>query len=188
MKYPNPTLYNKHISIKVDKTLGYVYFIDNEHPLSNKSGKVYYHRHVISFKLGKWIDKSYHVHHIDENKQNNDPSNLELISPKMHGRKHIINGNNSKKINKCVLCSKKFITIDDEFCSQSCASSYRQKGGIHNKIEKEVLSNLVWQIPVTEIAKIYNCSDVMIGKLCKKWNITKPKRGYWTKIHNIKKT
>jgi len=181
MKYPNPNSYTKHIKTKIDKTLKYIYFIDKEHPLANKSGKVYYHRHVISIKIGKWIDSSYDVHHIDENRQNNDPSNLEMISRSKHQRKHKINGNSSKKVICCKNCSKKFITIDDEFCSQSCASSFRQKGGIHNKIEKEELAKLVWVLPATKIAEKLNCSDVMINKLCKRWSISKPGRGYWTK-------
>jgi hypothetical protein len=181
MKYPNPASYDKHIKTKVDKTLGYVYFIDLEHPLSYDTGKVYYHRHIASIKLNKWIDSSYHVHHIDENRQNNDPSNLEITSPKMHGRKHVITGFKAKKVKSCLHCSKKFITISDNFCSHSCASCHRNKGGIHNKVTKEELEKLVWEIPTVKIAQIYGCSDVMITKLCKKWNIIKPGKGYWTK-------
>jgi hypothetical protein len=186
MKYPNPLSYDKHIKTKVDKVLNYVYFIDIEHPLANKSGKVYYHRHVMSLKLGKWIDSSYHVHHIDENRQNNDVSNLELVSPSKHGRKHKLHGAFAKKVVKCKNCSTRFITIDDEFCSHSCASSFRNKGGIHNKITKEELSILVWKLPTTKIAQKLECSDVMVGKLCKKLGIKKPNRGYWAKVQNKK--
>jgi hypothetical protein len=185
MKFSNPSAYNKHITTRVDKTLGYVYFLDKEHPLSCKAGKVYYHRHVYSVKIGKWIDRSYHVHHIDENKQNNDPSNLQAISPSKHGRKHIITGNLSKKVRTCPICKKKFITQRDECCSISCSSSLKNKGGIHNRISKEELEKLVWQIPTTKIAIKLNCSDVMINKLCKRWNISKPPRGYWAKQKSI---
>lgn len=185
MKFSNPSAYNKHITTKVDKTLGYVYFLDKEHPLSCRAGKVYYHRHVYSVKIGKWIDRSYHVHHIDENKQNNDPSNLQAISPSKHSRSHYINGNKRKKVRKCLHCGKKFICMDEVYCSQSCSSSYHHKGGIHNKISAEELEKLVWQIPTTKIAIKLNCSDVMISKLCKKWNISKPPRGYWAKQKSI---
>lgn len=34
------------------------------------------------------IPKGYHIHHIDENKENNDISNLELLSPSEHQKKH----------------------------------------------------------------------------------------------------
>ena len=186
MKFSNPSAYNKHITTRVDKTLGYVYFLDKEHPLSCKAGKVYYHRHVYSVKIGKWIDRSYHVHHIDENKQNNDPSNLQAVSPSKHGRKHTTTGNLAKKVKTCPICKKKFITQRDECCSISCSSSLKNKGGIHNRISKEELEKLLWQIPTTKIAIRLGCSDVMINKLCKKWNISKPPRGYWAKQNKIK--
>jgi hypothetical protein len=181
MKYPNPSSYDKHIKTRVDKTLGYVYFLDSEHPLSSRGGKVYYHRHVMSVKMGKWIDNSYQVHHIDENRCNNDPSNLEALSPTMHGRKH---SNSIKSVKRCKNCTKKFITVDYNFCSVSCASAFRQVGGVHNKITPEELSILVWEIPATKIAKKIGCSDVMVSKLCKRWGISKPGRGYWMKNKN----
>lgn len=186
MKYTNPSKYDKAINAKVDKTLGYVYFIDSEHPLANKSGKVYYHRHIASIKLGKWIDKSYHVHHIDSNRQNNSPDNLEIVSPKMHIRKHFKSGNFSKKVRMCPLCQKKFITLDDDFCSLSCATAFRNKKGIQNKFTREELELLVWEIPTIQIAKKYGCSDVMIAKICKKWGIKKPSLGYWAKKNSNK--
>jgi len=110
MKYPNPKSYNKHIVTKVDKTIGYVYFLDKDHPLSNKSNKVYYHRHVLSLKIGKWIDSSYHVHHIDGDRRNNDPSNLECISPRHHNYKHNKeDGKIVRTVNNCTCCKIKFI-------------------------------------------------------------------------------
>jgi hypothetical protein len=122
---------------------------------------------------------------ISENKQNNDPSNLQAISPSKHSRTHYTNGNKRKRVRKCLQCGKKFICVDEVHCSNSCSSSYNQKGGIHNKISVEELEKLVWQIPTTKIAIKLNCSDVMISKLCKKWNISKPPRGYWAKQKTV---
>ena len=186
MKYSNPSEYDKHISTKQDKTLGYIYFIDKEHPLSSKGGKVYYHRHVVSVMEGRWIDDSYHVHHIDENRSNNDPSNLQKKSPRMHRRDHgLIHGNVAKKVKVCPCCKKKFISIEGrEFCSLSCSSSYSQFG-LKQKISKNELEHLVWTLPTTTIAKKIGCSDVAIAKLCKKWKISKPPRGYWAKQKSI---
>lgn len=180
MKYPTPDSYPKDINTKIDKTLGYVYFIDFDHPLSNKCGKVYHHRHILSIKIGKWVDKSYHVHHIDGNKANNDPSNLEMVSPSKHSRKHLKTGISARKVRCCLKCEKKFISTTEYFCSLHCANLY--KGKIVGNITKEELEVIVWQMPTTEIAKIYNCSDSAIGKLCKKLGIPKPPRGYWAKL------
>lgn len=184
MKYPNPESYNKHIVTSVDKTLGYVYFLDKEHPLASKGGKIYYHRHVCSVKIGKWIDSSYHVHHKDGNKINNDPSNLEIISQRYHAFKHSKErGFKLRKKLICTCCKKKFISIEGrKFCSVSCSSSYNQKN-LKHRITKVELEKLVWSMPTITIAKKLKCSDVAIGKLCKKWNINKPPRGYWTKVN-----
>jgi len=45
----------KDIVTCFDKTLGYEYFIDTEHPLCSNGGKVYFHRHVAS--------RAYHFTH-----------------------------------------------------------------------------------------------------------------------------
>ena len=47
---------------------------------------------------------------------------------------------------------------------------------------KEELEKMVWEIPSTHIAKIYNVSSKAVERWCKKYNISKPPRGYWNKI------
>lgn len=46
------------------------------------------HRAIWKFYNGE-IPKGYHIHHKDENKENNDIDNLELLSPSEHQKKHI---------------------------------------------------------------------------------------------------
>jgi len=53
-----------------------------------------------------------------------------------------------------------------------------------NKIvwpSKEELEKLIWEKPVSMLAKSLGVSDNAIGKRCKKLNIKKPSRGYWSK-------
>ena len=69
----------------METSSGYYYFYDPRHPLANKTGTVYFHRHVASIMIGHWLKKDEHVHHLDGNKLNNDPNNLEILSPKEHG-------------------------------------------------------------------------------------------------------
>ena len=47
------------------------------------------HRVIMKALLGRELRTDEHVHHIDGNKRNNDPVNLELISASDHGRKHL---------------------------------------------------------------------------------------------------
>jgi len=44
----------------------------------------------------------------------------------------------------------------------------------------------VWSQPATKLAKELGCSDVMIGKVCKAFDIPKPYPGYWAKLGNGK--
>ena len=49
------------------------------------------------------------------------------------------------------------------------------------RISRRDLYNRVWKIPVTRLAKEYGLSDVGFAKICKKYNIPRPSRGYWAK-------
>lgn len=72
------------------------YCADNEIGLDNgyeyiigKDGRVVYvHRQVMEKKLGRLLEKDEVVHHIDENKRNNDPCNLDLTNRSSHGKHH----------------------------------------------------------------------------------------------------
>ncbi len=53
------------------------------------------------------------------------------------------------------------------------------------------LYDLVWSIPITKLSKKYGLSDVGFAKICKKYNIPRPPRGYWARIasgQTLKKT
>lgn len=47
---------------------------------------------------------------------------------------------------------------------------------------KECLKKLLWEKPTTQIAKQYGVSDKAVEKWTKKYNLTKPPRGYWAKL------
>lgn len=47
------------------------------------------------------------------------------------------------------------------------------------KITRKELYNQVWAEPITKLAKKYGLSDVGLAKICKKYNIPRPPRGYW---------
>lgn len=63
-----------------------------DHPMaSSKSRYVGEHRLVMAEKLGRLLTSDEIVHHIDENKQNNHPDNLEIEDRKTHMRRHYAN-------------------------------------------------------------------------------------------------
>lgn len=48
-------------------------------------------------------------------------------------------------------------------------------------LHRHELYDLVWSEPMTRLAGKYGFSDVWLAKICKKYNIPRPGRGYWAK-------
>lgn len=66
----------------------YYKILCRDHPFANKSGHVYEHRLVMEKKLGRYLQPSEEVHHIDGNGFNNDPDNLMLTTHSQHTSLH----------------------------------------------------------------------------------------------------
>lgn len=167
------------VNIKVDKTLGYLYFQDRNHPLANKSGKVYLHRHIASVNLKRWISKDEVVHHKDKERTNNSKENIEITDKSKHATIHAEERNpDCNKTKPCEVCKKE--TKNKRFCSHECAS----EGSIKIDIDKDVLEFLVWRLSRLKLSKILGISDTAIVKKCKKHGIKYPGRGYWEKVYH----
>ena len=176
-------MYSKELNeeqLKLEK--GYRYFIDYSHPLKmGNSGKVYLHRHIASLKEGRWLTSEDQVHHKDENKLNNNPDNLEVLSRSQHARIHYSKNNiaNPEKTRSfikgtrrpltCIVCSicgnlfKKRHVLQ-KYCSNKCRISSNIK---LDSLSVEELEYLVWTESFTNLGKKFNCSDNGI----KKWAI-----------------
>ena len=55
------------------------------------------------------------------------------------------------------------------------------------ELTREELYSLVWETPLSQLAKKYNLSDNGLRKVCKKLDIPLPKNGHWQKIKFNKK-
>ena len=149
--------------VKVDKTLGYAYFIDKEHPLASKSvGRVYYHRHISSIAKGAWITSNQVVHHKDHDKLNNSPANLDVMSEEEHGALHQAEagslGWTSNICPKCGSTYKVYVSQQSKrvHCSEDCARAASIVWGI----SKDELQVLIWNTSYVNIAKSNPISDV----------------------------
>lgn len=74
---------------------GYVAVKIHGHPMAFTDGYVLKHRLVMANMLNRMLKEDEHVHHIDENKLNNDPKNLRLTS----NRDHQISHNSHERLN-----------------------------------------------------------------------------------------
>jgi len=73
---------------------GYILIrVGKGHPLADVRGYAYEHRIVATEKVGRPLRKGEQIHHIDGNKQNNTPENLEITRSIAHHRvKHRTTG------------------------------------------------------------------------------------------------
>lgn len=175
-------MYNKEIKL-INKNLGYWYFTDYEHPLATgNSGRVLFHRHIASIKLGRWIRPEEVVHHIDENKENNNPSNLEVLTRAEHSRIHA-QSRCTRVVKVCKFCKLEFGVLPsrtDEYCSPKCYNADKIKD---KSLTKETLDALIPTTSWTVIGKMFGYSDNGIKKraISLGCDISKSKYGHKSK-------
>lgn len=159
-----------------DDYRGYQYFCDVRHPLAHKNGRVWYHRHVASVKINRWLERGEHVHHIDSNTRNNSPENLVVLSNLEHQKIH----KGELGVRACEACGTTFEPDNQrsKFCSVKCMGA----GSRRFNISSAELAALVWEIPSAQIAKRHGVDGTAVVKRCKLLGIKKPPRGYWQRL------
>jgi hypothetical protein len=165
-------MYSKNIILCADNN-GYHCFMDKDHPLAHREGRVYLHRHLASMYTGRWLKKDEEVHHIDGIKKNNSEDNLLICSTSEHSAIH--KGTILDKV--CPVCKLLFTPSANKVihCSTKCArlSDVKNKG-----LTKEVLEELIPTTSWVALGKMFGYSDNGIKKRAMSLgcNITK-KRG-----------
>lgn len=173
---------------------GYIEIYMPEHPYARSNGTILEHRLIAEKKLGRYLKTGEVVHHLDENKTNNNPDNLIVFRTLAdHSRFHKIGIMKEMddgtyicpipehNIVKCKCCGEYFISnnntnTNDVFCSMKCVQQYREiiiKEKISNGTmpSKEQLDILIHTISFVKIAEMYNVSDNTVRKWCKKYNL-----------------
>lgn len=179
-------MYHKEIDLKLDIALGYLYFIDYDHPLATgNSGRVYYHRHIMSLILNRWLTSDEHVHHKDENKLNNNTNNLQVTSNKEHRKLH---SSSTEFVNlTCPVCSNNFeVYKSQEFCRVTCSRTCQALNSCKVIISKEDLEPLIWSMSFTKLGKLLGLSDNGVRKKAKSLGCKMPPPFFHNKSEKYK--
>ena len=127
---------------------GYPVVYCPDHPRAWSTGYIHAHVVVAESKIGRLLLKGEVVHHIDENKFNFEPSNLEVkSSPSEHAKMHAKHGQTMISAN-CKWCGNEFKRRKGRtliMCSRSCngkASMAAKYGTVSVLSSKQVNRNL----------------------------------------------
>jgi len=94
-KYCSKECYWKSYPNRIISFHGYILIKKWSHPFASKQGYVAEHRLIAESILGRYLTKKEIIHHIDENRSNNDPDNLYLFPNKgQHANYHRFHINN----------------------------------------------------------------------------------------------
>ena len=170
----------------------YEYVNDPNHPRRNKTNQVYVHVIEAENKLGRPLDNTEVVHHIDGNKLNNSHDNLIVFKTKSDHTAFHRNGCNLKLIVQMENGAYKYVGKSNKTCP--ICSGVKDKKAIMctncRKVEKqrnsrmpkaEVLKN---QLIASSgnfclIAREYGVTDNAVRKWCKKMNLPFHSSEYW---------
>jgi hypothetical protein len=153
-------------------------------PKSN--GMAYEHREMGARKIGRELKDEEVVHHIDEDRSNNNPENLIIFATSADHTAHhkgaslIPLGDGTFKSQPQLapnLCSCGMSIAPQSTMCFDCILIKRRE----NIPSKEELEVLLWEIPSTRIAQMYDVSDTTVKKWARYHNLSKPPRGYWQK-------
>ena len=127
-------------------------------------------------KITEWDGEpiSFHLHHKDGDRLNNELENLQVLCPNCHSLTENFAGKATKKADSE---KKKYFCIDcgEEVSSKGkrcvkCARINRQSVSMRG-LEREELKDLIRTTPFTTIGKQFGVSDATIRKRCKKFNL-----------------
>lgn len=157
----------------VHKCNGYFMFYCPEHPHVNREGYVYLHRLVKEIDLERFLRTDEEVHHRDENRSNNNLSNLVVLSKGEHRRQHILQAMERRTGIKtafvedvCKDCgtrlSDRKVLMENMRRCVSCSHIASRK--VKERPSVEELKEMCKTLPRTQIAKIYGVSETAVRK------------------------
>ena len=160
---------------------GYVMIWMPTHPRAYENGLVYKHIVVMTEKIGRALTSEEVVHHLDEDKLNNNAENLIVFRTvadhvAFHRNGIMIEMEDGtftaarKESAKCKQCGQGFKSIGtkQQCCSHKCADILKR---LQERPSKEELYSLIKTLPFTTIGKKYGVSDNAIRGWCRQYGL-----------------
>lgn len=79
---------------------GYIWIKTPNHPLKNAQGYVAEHRLVMEAYLGRYLNRSESIHHMNEDKSDNRVENLKIVTTSEHSKIHFSNPEMKRRLSK----------------------------------------------------------------------------------------
>lgn len=154
-----------------------------EHPTADKYGFVYEHVLVAEKKLGRLLKDGEVVHHIDENKSNNDPENLLIFASlsdhtAFHNSKSKLYYIDDEGVAHCTVTKNKFclecgaeVYPGSLHCVKCSIILRRKRERKCERPDTETLKNLVRHESFESVGRMFGVSGKAITKWCKQIGI-----------------
>jgi len=117
--------------------------------------------------------------HINGINNDNRIENLRLLCPNCNSQTGTFAGrqlrSQTRQSQNCQFCGR----ISPKGLCRKCSGKDRRKPLVG--MSDDELAKMVWERPVSQIAKDLGVSDVALSKRCRVRNIPVPPRGYWAK-------
>jgi hypothetical protein len=161
-----PREYKLTARIVRDSHLGYLYFMDRAHPLADAKGRVMHHRHVASVKIGRWLTNEEVAHHVDHDRSNNEPGNLEVMTRAEHSAHHA--GGATRPVD-CKVCGNSFMPqwTTSRYCSNACSGISRRRFDP----DAATLRAMVSQMTMVKIGEHFGVSEAAVRKRARKLGV-----------------
>lgn len=159
-------------------TIGYDEIYMPLHPKAKANGCVLKQRIVAEEMLGRYLKDEEVVHHKDENRHNNIPSNLMVFKSQSHHARFHLNKNielicmdgvyECKPIpnSVCPVCNNQFVGYKGQiYCSNKCSKISQRK--VVDRPNKQELLKLLENNSYCEVGRVFGVSDNTIRKWLK---------------------
>jgi transposase-like protein len=133
-----------------------------------------------------WQDEpiSLQLDHINGIHTDNRIENLRILCPNCHSQTTTYAGKNLKRTYYCPSCNSTYAGY-----GKICIKCHNKQSIVYLNINRVIwpsldeLKIMIWNQPLTSVAKQLKCSSTAIKRHCYDYNIQFPPRGYWQRIY-----